>query len=76
MDGGCCPSVDIEADDGCCPLGGSNIDWTRKDNIFRMTGGCTPVNTRPSDHGADVPEKHSSYKSVMKKFSWRWCRAD
>ena len=25
--GGCCPPVDVEAGNGCCPLGGSNIDW-------------------------------------------------
>ena len=30
MCGGCCPPVDVEAGDGYCPLGGSNIDWAQK----------------------------------------------
>ena len=28
--GGCCPPVVVDAGDGCCPLGGSDIDWARK----------------------------------------------
>ena len=27
VSGGSCPPVDVEVGDGCCPLGGSNIDW-------------------------------------------------
>ena len=30
VSGECCPPVEVDAGDGCCPLGGSDTDWERK----------------------------------------------